>query len=151
MSENGSSHRETLGLPWLMLCLALAIHVADEIHSGLLAAYSLAVEATGELLPFLPVPQFSLTMWLFATVAIVALLTALTPLAYRGLRGMRTLLLWFIGLAIANFVGHLGASLLVRKPMPGVYSAVLLAAAAVYAIRADRRRAASGGEPPITE
>ena len=151
MSENGSSHRETLGLPWLMLCLSLAIHVADEIHCGLLSAYALAVEAARDLLPFLPVPHLSLTMWLFATVGVVALLAALTPLAYRGVRGMRTLMLWFIGLAIANFVGHLGASLLVRKPMPGVYSAVLLLAAAVYAIRADRRRVVPGKRPAATK
>ena len=127
MSSHDAHCRRTLGLPWLVLCLAFAVHVADEIHGGFLSAYGLTLEATRNLFPFLPVPHLGLT--------------TLTPLAYRGARGMRTLMLWFIALAFANVLGHGGGSLLVGRPMPGTFSTPLLLAAGVYAIVADRRRA----------
>ena len=141
MSSHDAHCRRTLGLPWLVLCLAFAVHVADEIHGGFLSAYGLTLEATRNLFPFLPVPHLGLTVWLGASISVVALLTALTPLAYRGARGMRTLMLWFIALAFANVLGHGGGSLLVGRPMPGTFSTPLLLAAGVYAIVADRRRA----------
>ena len=141
LSIHDAHSRTTLGLPWLVLCLAFAVHVADEIHGGFLSAYGLALEATRNLFPFLPVPHLGLTVWLGASIGIVALLTALTPLAYRGARGMRTLMLWFVALALANVLGHAGGSLFVGRPMPGTFSTPLLLAAGVYAIVADRRRA----------
>jgi hypothetical protein len=128
-------------MPWLALCFALAIHVAEEIRGGFLSVYNQAVEATRQLFPFAPLPHVSLTVWLSATIGFVALLLLLTPLAYRGLRGMRTLMLWVIALAIANVVAHSVGSILSGRMLPGTYSTLALAAASVYAIVADRRRA----------
>ena len=145
MTAANRDFRKSLGLPWLALSLALAIHVADEIHGGFLSSYARALEATRDLFPFLPVPHVSLTVWLLGSVGVVALLTALTPLAYRGARGMRTLMLWFIGLAFANVVGHVGGSIMVGKALPGTYSALFLVAAGAYAIAADRRRPLTSG------
>lgn len=134
-------HRLSLGLPWLILCLALAVHVAEEIHGGFLSVYSLAIESVRDLVPFVSLPYVGLTVWLGFSIGIVAFLALLTPLAYRGAKGMRVLMLWLIALEVANVIGHVGGSILAGRPMPGVYSAVALAAACAYAIAADRRRA----------
>jgi hypothetical protein len=135
--------RRNLGIPWLLLCLALATHVADEIANGFLSAYQLALDALRDLVPYVKLPYVSLTVWLSAIIGIVALLLLLTPLAYRGARGMRTLMLWFIALLLANVIGHVGGSILAGRPIPGVYSAPVLTAACVYAIVAERRRVAA--------
>ncbi len=141
MTDSARSDRQSLGIPWLVLCLALAIHTAEEIYGGFLSVYSLAIESMRDLVPFVQLPHLSLTVWLFASIGIVALLALLTPLAYRGARGMRTLMLWVIGLELANVIGHVGGSILARHPLPGVYSTVALAGACAYAIVADRKRA----------
>jgi hypothetical protein len=138
--------RRSLGMPWLVLCLALAIHVAEEIGSGFLASYELALESMRRLVPYVESPHISLTIWLAASIGLVLLLALLTPLAYRGARGMRTLMLWVIGLALANVLGYVGGSVLAGWPIPGVYSTAALAAACAYAIVADRRRAAAVAE-----
>jgi len=132
--------RRNLGLPWLVLCLALAVHVAEEIGSGFLSAYQLALESMKQLVPYMEFPHVSLTVWLGASIGFVAVLAVLTPLAYRGARGMRTLMLWLIGLALANVAGHVAGSVLAGRPMPGVYSTLALAGACTYAIIADRKR-----------
>ncbi|MBD3349581.1 MAG: HXXEE domain-containing protein [Candidatus Eisenbacteria bacterium] len=132
--------RRNLGMPWLFLCLALAIHVAEEIGSGFLSAYDLALEAMRRLVPYVEVPHVSLTVWLGGSIGVVAVLALLTPLAYRGARGMRVLMLWVIGLALANVAGHLGGSILAGRMIPGAYSTIALAVACAYAIMADRRR-----------
>jgi hypothetical protein len=151
LSTRASHSRETLGLPWLVLCLALAVHVAEEIHGGFLSAYGAALQAIRDLFPFLPVPHLGLTVWLSASIGVVALLTALTPLAYRGMRGMRILMLWFVALAFANVIGHVGSSLLVGKLMPGTCSTLFLTAAGVYAVLADRRRPVARSGPAATD
>jgi len=135
--------RINLGIPWLLLSLALAVHVAEEIATGFLSAYELALESMRQLVPYVRLPHVTLSVWLAITIGVVALLTLLTPLAYRGARGMRTLMLWFIGLELANVAGHVGGAILARRPIPGVYSTAALAAASVYAIVAERRRVAA--------
>ncbi|MFH1501478.1 MAG: HXXEE domain-containing protein [Candidatus Eisenbacteria bacterium] len=140
MAAGAASDRLSLGIPWLLLCLALALHVAEEIGSGFLPAYNLAIESMRELVPFATLPHLSLTVWLAASIGFVALLALLTPLAYRGVRGMRTLMLWVIGLELANVIGHAGGSVLAGRMLPGTYSTAAMAAACAFAIVADRRR-----------
>jgi len=132
-----------LGFPWLLLCLAFAIHTADEIGGGFLETYQAALDAVRDLVPFVKLPYLSLTVWMGASIGTVAVLALLTPLAYRGARGMRTLMLWVVGLELANVIGHVGGSILAGVAIPGVYSAPALLAACTYAIVADRRHAAA--------
>ena len=142
-----STGRISLGPPWLALCLALAVHTAEEIQGGFLASYALALDAMRDLFPFVRLPYISLTVWLAASIGVVVVLALLTPLAYRGVRGMRILMLWVIGLEIANVIGHAGGSLLAGRVLPGSYSTILLAGASAYAIICDRRRARSLRRP----
>jgi len=137
----GSSSREAgIGLPWLILCLSLAIHVAEEALTGFLPAYNLAARAIRGLFPFLPIPTLSLAGWLFATIGLVAALTALAPLAYRGAPAMRVATVGLSLVLLANVSGHVGGSLFAGQPMPGIYSTPLLAAAGIYGLVAAWRR-----------
>lgn len=125
----------------MVLCLALAVHVADEAFNGFLPVYNDAVRAIGELFPFVPAPRLTLAVWLGLTVALVAALTALLPFAYRGVAWMRTATIGVSLIALANVTGHAGGSLMAGRLMPGVYSTPLLAAAGAYGlVRAWRWR-----------
>jgi hypothetical protein len=142
------------GLAWLLLCLALAVHVAEEALTGFLPVYNQAAHAIRELFPFLPVPTLSVTVWLSATIGLVAGLSALAPFAFRGLRFMRVATFGLALIALANVTGHIGGSIFAGSPMPGVYSTPLLAAAGIYGLIVAWRwkvRAAGAGEERARE
>ena len=144
-TARASRQRSPLGLAWLLLCLVLAVHVAEEALTGFLPAYNLAARAMRDLFPFLPVPRLSLTVWLSATIALVATLTALAPLAYRGFATMRVATVGLSLVVLANVSGHIGGSIFAGQPMPGVYSTPILAAAGIYGlVVAWREQSASG-------
>ena len=135
MRETRAGRRPSrAGLAWLLLCLALAVHVADEALTGFLPVYNQAAHAIRELFPFLPVPILSVTVWLSATIGLVAGLSALAPLAYRGLRFMRVAMVGLALIALGNVTGHIGGSIFAGSPVPGVYSTPLHAAAGVYGL-----------------
>ena len=157
-SARGSGRRSRAGLAWLLLCLVLAVHVAEETLTGFLPVYNQMAQAIRGLFPFLPVPTLSLTVWLSATIGLVAALTALAPLAYRGLALMRVATIGLSLVALANVTGHVGGSIFAGQPMPGVYSTPLLATAGVYGLVVAWRwqaaaepaaRDAGSGDPPV--
>ena len=121
-----------LGWAWLALCVALAIHVADEALTDFLSVYNPAVRAIRARLPFLPLPTFTFPVWLAGLVAVTAFLTSLTPAAFRAAPGMRPTADVFGVVMAGNGLLHLGASLYKRRVMPGTYSAPLILAAAIY-------------------
>jgi hypothetical protein len=65
-------------------------------------------------------------------VVTVVLLASLTPLAFRGVAWMRPIAYAFGIVMAGNGLLHLVGSVYMRKAMPGVYSAPLILAAAVY-------------------
>jgi hypothetical protein len=78
-------------------------------------------------------------------VILVALLFALAPLAFRGVRWLRPPS-YFLGvLMVANALGHLGASVYLRRPAPGVWSSPVLLAAALSLLIATRRARSERG------
>ncbi len=97
------SDMSQFGVAWLALCVALAIHVADEALTDFLSVYNPAVRAIRARFPFLPLPRW------------------MRPIAYA-----------FGIVMVGNGLLHLAGSVYLRKAMPGVYSAPLLLAAAVY-------------------
>lgn len=152
MGEGRARRRSSgVGLAWLLLCLALAIHVAEEALTGFLPVYNLAAQAIRGLFPFLLVPTFSLTVWLSATIGLVAALAALAPLAYRGFGIMRVATIGLALVVLANVTGHVGGSIFAGALMPGVYSTPLLAAAGIYGLvvawRWEVGRSAAGAAP----
>ena len=120
------------GLAWLALCAALAIHVADEALTDFLSAYNPAVRAIRARFPFLPLPTFTFPVWLGGLITVTILLFALSPAAFRGEPVMRPAAYAFGVVMAGNGLLHLVGSVYMRKAMPGVYSAPLILAAAVY-------------------
>ncbi len=120
------------GPAWVALCVALAIHVADEALTDFLSVYNPAVRAIRARFPFLPLPTFTFRVWLGGLIAVTVLLFALSPAAFRGEPGMRPGAYVF-GLVMAgNGLLHLVGSVYMRKALPGVYSAPLILGAALY-------------------
>ncbi len=120
------------GLAWLALCVAFAIHVTDEALTDFLSAYNPAVQAIRARFPLLPLPTFTFRGWLTGLVLAIVGLATLTPFAYRGAGWMRPVADAFGIVMAGNGLLHLAGSAYMRKAMPGVYSAPLLLAAAVY-------------------
>ena len=82
--------------------------------------------------PFLPLPTFTFRVWLTGLVLAVVALASLTPLAFRGGAWLRPIAYAFGIVMAGNGLLHLVGSVYMRKAMPGVYSAPLLLAAAIY-------------------
>ena len=120
------------GVAWLALCVALAIHVADEALTDFLSVYNPAVRAIRARFPFLPLPIFSFRVWLSGLVVALLVLASLTPFVFRGAVWMRPLAFAFGLIMAGNGLLHLIGSLYMKKAMPGVYSAPLILGAAVY-------------------
>lgn len=117
---------------WVLLCLALAVHVVDEALTGFLSAYNPAITSIHERLPWLPLPTFKFEVWLGGLIVAVILLSSLTILVLRGNRLMVLISYVFGVLMLCNGLVHLVASLEMERPMPGLYSSPLLLAAAAY-------------------
>ena len=120
------------GLAWVALCGALAIHVVDEALNDFLSVYNPAVRAIRARFSFLPLPTFTFPVWLGGLITVTILLFALSPAAFRGEPVMRPAAYVFGVVMAGNGLLHLVGSAYMRKAMPGVYSAPLILAAAVY-------------------
>lgn len=123
------------GRPWLVLCIALAVHVTDEALTDFLSVYNPTVQALG-----LPFPVFRFDIWLAGLMAAIAALTAVSPFAFCGARRMRPIAWAFATLMLGNAAGHTLGTIAGRtvesvrfdRPMPGFYSSPLLFAAAIW-------------------
>ena len=124
------------GLAWVALCGALAIHVADEALTDFLSVYNPAVRAIRTRFPFLLLPTFTFPVWLGGLITVTILLFALSPAAFRGEPVMRPAAYVFGVVMAGNGLLHLVGSVYMRKAMPGVYSAPIILAAAVYLLAA---------------
>jgi hypothetical protein len=131
LASNPNAH---LFWAWISLCLALALHVADEARTGFLAVYNPTVLALRKNRPWLPIPVFTFGVWLAGLVAANILLLCLSVFVLRGARWMRPIGYGFAFFTIANGLGHvLGtvfgrtvASIRFPRPMSGFYSSPLL-------------------------
>ena len=125
---------------WIALCLALALHVADEAANDFLSVYNPTVQAIRQDLPWFPLPVFGFREWLAGLIVGILLLLALSPLVARGSRGLRIFAYALAVLMILNGVCHtLGTifgqtvnSVRFPRPMPGFYSSPFLIAASIF-------------------
>ncbi len=120
------------GFAWIALCVAFAVHVTDEALTDFLSVYNPAVRAIRARFPFLPLPTFTFRVWLAGLVLAVVVLASLTPFAFWGAGWMRPIAYAFGIVMAGNGLLHLVGSVYMKKALPGVYSAPLLLAAAVY-------------------
>jgi hypothetical protein len=145
-----------LGVAWVMLWTALAVHVADEALTGFLAVYNPTVLALRERLGYWPMPPFEFRQWVVGLAAGLLVLAALSPFAFQNARWLRPVfyvlalvgVLNAIGHTLATIAGQTVSSVQFPRPAPGFYSSPLLLAASIYALvqllRTRRVRARAG-------
>jgi hypothetical protein len=129
-------------ISWLLLCAAIALHVADEATHNFLAVYNPSVLALRARVPWLPLPVFSFRLWIAGLAIAIALLFSLSPFVSRGARWIRVFAYLVSVLMIANGLNHTAGTILGRtvesvhfaRPMPGFYSSPTLIAASIYVL-----------------
>jgi hypothetical protein len=132
---------------WILLCLALALHVFDEAITGFLSVYNPTVMALREKLGWWPMPTFELGEWLAGLIVACVVLLALSGMVSRGAKGTRVLAYIFAIIMLLNAAGHTLATILGRtvpsvtfpRPAPGFWSSPFMAAAAIYLLIMLRR------------
>ena len=145
-----------LGIAWIALCLALALHITDEALTGFLSVYNPTVMAMRERVPWFPMPVFAFGEWLAGLIVGDLLLLCLSVFAFRGSRWLRPLAYVFAVLMILNGLGHTAGTILGRtlasvhfaRPMPGFYSSPLLLAASIYLLFRLRAGRYAPGDAP---
>jgi hypothetical protein len=119
-------------LAWVALCVAFALHVVDEAANDFLAWYNPNALALRALVPWLPIPVFTFRAFITGLTIAVFALTALTPLVRRGRRWLVPVAYLYAIIHVANGISHITVSVAGRWFAPGVYSAPVLLAAALW-------------------
>ena len=120
------------GFAWVLLSVALALHVTDEVLTDFLSVYNPSAEAIRKRFPFLLLPVFTFRVWLAGLCLGTFVAFALSFLAFRSNHLAIVIAYPVAILMFANGIGHIVASLYCRRLMPGVYSSPLLVAASAY-------------------
>lgn len=127
---------------WLLLCVAVALHVLDEATHNFLAVYNPSVIALREHAPWLRLPVFTFKLWISSLAIAIVFLFSLSPFLSRGARWIRPLAYAVSILMIANGLQHIVGTILGRtvssvhfpRPMPGFYSSPILICASIYVL-----------------
>jgi hypothetical protein len=150
MTEHAAPVQNTgFGRAWVAICLALAVHVADEALTGFLAVYNPTVIALRVRFSWFPMPVFQFEVWLAGLILLLIVLLSLSPFAFRGARWLRPLAYVFAVIMAANGLGHTAGTIFGRTvesvrfppPMPGFYSSPALLAASAYLLWQLRKSA----------
>jgi hypothetical protein len=120
------------GFAWVLLSIALTLHVTDEALTDFLSVYNPAVQAIRKRIPFVPLPIFTFRVWLTGLCLGILVAIGLSLLAFRGSRLAVVLAYPVAILMFGNGIGHIAMSLYRRRIMPGTYSSPLLVAASVH-------------------
>jgi hypothetical protein len=122
----------------MALCVALAVHVADEALTGFLEWYNPSVRALREQYPLLPLPAFTFDVWVSLLIFAIVMLIASSFFVWKGRWAMRPISYIFAAFMLVNGLLHIAWSLYMRGFMPGVYSSPLLIAASIALIACTR-------------
>jgi hypothetical protein len=142
------SRRLRLGWAWVLMWIALALHVTDEALTGFLAVYNPTVIALRERFGFWPMPTFEFRQWLTDLGLGILLLALLSPFAFRNARWIRPLLYFVaivagilnaLGHTLGTILGHTLSTVHFPRPAPGFYSSPLLLAVSIFALMELRR------------
>jgi hypothetical protein len=148
MSDSAAEHRK-LGIAWVLLCLSLALHVADEATTGFLSIYNPTVLSLRASLGWWPMPTYAYQDWLTGLIVVCLALLALSPFMFAGVRWMHGPAYFLAALMMLNAIGHTWFSIVGRtvpevtfsRPAPGFWSSPFLAAASIYMFLQLRRTA----------
>ncbi len=129
------------GMAWVLLVLAIALHVADEALTGFLPLYNSIVESLRESYPWSPLPTFEFSVWLMGLVIGILVLFGLSPFVFAGSPYLRPVAYVLGVLMTGNGLAHIGASIYWGMLAPGIFSSpILLFAALALLIATDRER-----------
>jgi hypothetical protein len=119
-------------LAWLLVSVALAAHVADEIWHGSYGLYEDVAQIVSLIYPALELPRFNRAVWYVNLGGALAALLALTWLVRAGRRVMVPASYALATFATANGVLHLLGAAALKSAVPGVLTAPLLVAAGLF-------------------
>lgn len=142
-----SPQNRSVARAWILLSLALCLHVFDEATTGFLGVYNPTVLALRERFGWWPMPTFEFREWLAGLIVVCVVLLALTGAVLRGAKGTRVGAYFFAILMLFNAAGHtLGtifgqtvSTVTFPRPAPGFWSSPTMAAAAIYLLMQLRR------------
>lgn len=128
------------GWAWLAATLALGLHVADEAKHDFLAWYNPQALRVRRFLGGFPFPPtFSFWPWLIALSLAVLILAVLTRQAYAGNPWLRVLAMVIGAEHVGNALLHLSAGLMMRRAVPGIWSAPILLATGIWLLHSTLR------------
>ncbi|MGC8760079.1 MAG: hypothetical protein ACP5UT_13635 [Bryobacteraceae bacterium] len=141
--------RSRLHQSWLMLTLALTLHVAEGAVRDYLSFYNPLAMSLRDMMLWTWMPTFTFAAWLGGWIAILAVLYGMAWFAAYPARWMVWASIAYAELMFLYAAAKLGFALYLEKAIPGVYTAPLLVAAsgwltleAIHALRPPRRPAA---------
>jgi hypothetical protein len=135
--------RRALGVAWVLMWAALAVHVADEALTGFLSVYNPTILELRARLGLWPMPTFEFREWLAGLIVGILVLAALSPFAFANARWLRPLFYFCVVVAglfnasghiLATIAGQTVSSVRFPRPAPGFYSSPLLLIAAINAL-----------------
>ena len=108
----GTSKQEakTLGIAWILLCVALGIHIFDEATNDFLSIYNPAANLIRQHVPLIQLPTFTYGAWLAGLIIGIIILLCLSPLVFFGNQRMFLASYLFGILMIVNAIGHVAVS-----------------------------------------
>jgi hypothetical protein len=146
IATRSAGHRAAvfrLGVAWVMLWIALALHVTDEALTGFLSVYNPTVLALRARFGFWPMPTFEFGEWIAGLTLGILVLAAFSPFAFRNSRWLRPFFYFCavvigivnaLGHTIATALGHTVTTVQFPRPAPGFYSSLLLLPVSIYAL-----------------
>ena len=146
-SVNWSQPNTKLGVAWVALSAAVALHVTDEALTGFLDVYNPTVVALRERLGWWPMPTLEYEVWRNGLIFGIVVLFLLAPLMFTNARVMRPLAYVFAVLMMGNALAHTLATIFGRtvatvrfsRPAPGFWSSPFLLMASAYLLVQLRR------------
>ena len=139
-----SRDQKRLGIAWLLLTSAFAVHVFDEAVTGFLGIYNPTVLVLRAKYSWFAMPIFDFREFLTTMICAVAVLFALSPLFFDNVRWIRPLGYFAAVVQILNAFGHVIGTVLGRtvesvhfsRPAPGFSSSPFLLIALAYLLYA---------------
>jgi|SRR5947207_353385 len=128
------------GWAWVAATLALALHIADEATHDFLAWYNPQPLRIRRFLGGFPFPPtFTFWPWLIGLSLAVLMLAVLIPQAYAGNSWLRVLAIVMGVEHVGNGLLHVGAGLMMRRAVPGIWSAPILLATGIWLLHSTLR------------
>jgi hypothetical protein len=133
---------------WFVLCVLLALHLAEEAASGDYRAYGQALDLLRVFFPQLPIPHFNFTVWLVDIAGAIIVLFLLTGLVHRNYQIMRPASFALAIFTTANAMLHILLSLASDRILAGTLTSPLLLVASLFLLLTiPRAEHASAGAP----